>query len=260
MMNWIWPDIDDIDTAKNISHNAAGCAFFVAIVTAVIVYLQTTGRLDIFKGIGAEAYVDAGLFFILGAGLLRKSRIAAIAVLLLYIAEQYYMMKSGMGRGSLVMIIFILVFANSIRATFSHHEFKKEEEERARAAAEAAGTTLPKKNHFLSFILWGMAIAFLFSVVLAAISTGRLQQLNIPVPQMKGFSLPNLPAVKQAIKEDSPSAQKDFAPDDQSVRTFRLKTGEVIRSKVLMEDDVFYTVEVFGGAQKIVIKEDIAES
>ena len=257
-MNWIWPEIDDLDTAKRVSHSAAACAFFIAFVTGVVVYLQTTGRLKLFAGIGAEAYVDAGLFFLIGVGLLRKSRIAAVTGLIVYIAEQFYMMKSGMGRASFVMVVFILAFANAIRATFSYHEFKREEETRAAEARAVAGTVLPKKNRFLSFIFGGIIFSFCFFLALTAVTSGRLEKMNIKVPDpIKKFRFPNFAPPAPVEK---PAASEEDNSNDPAYRTFRLKNGEVIKGKVLMEDDVYYSVEVAGGSQKIVIKEDLLKS
>ena len=136
MKEWFWPDIDDSDKAAKMAYGGATVCFLVTAITAVIAYLQSTGKIDLFKGMGSEAYIDCGLFFVLGLGLVFKSRIAALGAFGLYVFEQVMMMKMGMSRGSLVMLYFMLYFplvlAHSIRGTFAYHRFRKEERDEAK--------------------------------------------------------------------------------------------------------------------------------
>lgn len=73
MLRWLWPGIEDIEDAKKLNRNGAGIAFFIAAVTAIVAYLQASGRINLFAGLGREAYVDAGLFVAIGLGLLTGS-------------------------------------------------------------------------------------------------------------------------------------------------------------------------------------------
>ncbi len=155
MFQWIWPSFEEIDDAKKALNNGAGIAFFVALVTGVVTYLQLSGKVKIFEHWSASAYVDAALFAGIGLGLIFRSRIVAIAAVILYGIEQYYMAKTMGGfRFSLVPIVVMLTFVNSARGAFAYHDFKREAKESG--VTQEGGETkkkLPRKFLVLIILL-----------------------------------------------------------------------------------------------------------
>lgn len=248
-MKWLWPDIDDIESARKIARNGAGVCFFITIVTAVVTYLQTNGHIKLFEGLGPEAYLDAVLFLIIGIGICFISRIACIAGLCLYIFEQLHLMSAGSRGFSLMAIYFTLVFVNSVRASFEYHRFKKVEQDNpeptgpvsiltgqpVNAEAPAAGPeavtrkSLPLKK--IALIVGGLAVL-----------GGALW-----------FALPYL----KPKHEPTVSAPGNTETVQTGAKTFKMHSGEVIRGEVTMEDPDFFIVR-HGGKEDVLARTDIA--
>ena len=120
-------DVDDSNGAHKACTGAAGLAFLIAIATGVIVFLQQSGKINIFPGLGNVAYIDVGLFILIGIGLCFHSRIAAAAGLILYLGERGFMIvQFGFNPGQIVFaVIFGLAFLNGIRGAFAWHSLKE---------------------------------------------------------------------------------------------------------------------------------------
>jgi hypothetical protein len=68
------------------------------------------------------ALIDVLFFLLIGIGIRRMSRAAAIAGLGLYIVEQVYAFAHGRGGWNIIlMAIFIALFLGAVRAAFWHH-------------------------------------------------------------------------------------------------------------------------------------------
>lgn len=71
-------------------------------------------------GIGPLAFIDAGLFAIIAVGLWRMSRGAAVAGLVLFVAEKILgAIESGSFQGAHVAAVLILAFVHGVRGTFA---------------------------------------------------------------------------------------------------------------------------------------------
>jgi hypothetical protein len=68
--------------------------------------------------------VDAVLFLLIGFGLRKKWRTAAIAGFLLYVLETITVITGGRPPGILTIVILAILF-NSIRASFAFHRLRK---------------------------------------------------------------------------------------------------------------------------------------
>jgi hypothetical protein len=117
---WYWPDVSDLEGAKEAARYGMCCAVFVAGVTTLFVPLAIFGFS--FMGIKPNALLDAVLFAGIAFGLSRYSRIAAVAGFALFVIEKIYMV---MATGSFLAvgvlgILIALGFLNSIRRTFAH--------------------------------------------------------------------------------------------------------------------------------------------
>jgi hypothetical protein len=120
--SWFWPDVSDLDGAKDAARYGMWCAFLVAGSTALFALLSFFGiRL---MGITPAALLDAALFGAIGFGLSRYSRFAAVAGFLLFLLEKIYALVttgSILGVGVLgVIILFGLL--NGIRGAFAYQK------------------------------------------------------------------------------------------------------------------------------------------
>ena len=120
--SWYWPDVSDLDGAKDATRYGMWCAYLVAGVTGLLAVLSFFGvRL---MGITPSALLDAALFAAIGFGLSKYSRFAAVAGFLLYLAEKIYALVttgSILGVGALGVVILFGLF-NGIRGTFAHQK------------------------------------------------------------------------------------------------------------------------------------------
>ena len=273
MLRWIWPSCEDLDSSKEAALNGAKVAFFVAVGTSIVAFLHIQGILKIFEGMGAEAFVDAGLFFVIGIGLLKISRVAAVAGLLLYIAEQCYMFRM-IGRPNFMGILFSLVLLGAVRGSFAYHRFKKASEEVgpmvavspvtgkplanqpvAQTPPAAAGPVAPQeisKGAPKKKILIVALLAFAVAAAVTAFWVLSRRSGN------SGFSSAG-GGGSEAPGDSAAGSGSAEGQDLAGMRVFRLKTGEVVQGQVVYEDDVYYTVETSRGKEKIVIKDDMAE-
>lgn len=258
MKRFFWPDIDNFEDAKKITRGGATVSFFVALVTGIVTFLETNGYTKLF-GLGPEAYIDAGLFFIIGIGILFYSRIAALAGLLLYLFAQYQMMQSGNSRFSIMALYFTLVYINALRAAFDYHQFKKiEAKEKAGPKGpvsiltgqavpdETAVSETPEKpaKRPLSKLITGVT----FGVILLAVS-GVLAIFLLKKPA--------LPSASSSSSRDSASTQMTSAPQTAGSKTFRMKNGETYRGDILMEDPEFFVIKS-GAKEEVLARKEIA--
>jgi hypothetical protein len=120
--SWYWPDVSDLDGAKDATRYGMWCALLVAGVTALFAVLSLFGvRL---MGITPAALLDAALFGAIGFGLARYSRFAAVAGFLLYLLEKIYALAttgSILGVGALGVVM-LFGFFNGIRGAFAYQK------------------------------------------------------------------------------------------------------------------------------------------
>lgn len=116
----VMADVGSAEAAKKAAKGGMWAAFFVAGVTSIFAIIaMSTGKAV--AGINGAAFLDAAIFIAIGIGIARLSRVAAVAGLVIYIAERIYMMSVNGPQGILLTIILTLVFINSVRGTFSYH-------------------------------------------------------------------------------------------------------------------------------------------
>lgn len=263
--NFFWPDLHDLETAKKYSSRAAGFAFFVAVVTAAVAFAQTQLKLDIIAVIDAYSYIDAALFAVIGIFLLRCSRTAAVAGLLLYLGDQWLMAKM-MGAGYRVSVLAVLItfgFVSAVRATFAYHRMRAERKKadeapvldvlgvpRPRAEAEAPEAAAKKSRpgkvlQILLFLLAGLLFAAAAFHFVRGLNGSPRPESRIQAPHSAPPSLPRIMP-----------AQADEEPVSGPKKTFRMKDGSTVTGTVTYEDEDYATVITFSGPVTV-IKEDV---
>lgn len=260
-MSLVWPDVDTRDGAHAACKNGAYCAFIVAGITTLVVILAVSGVKFLQDlGIGPAALVDVTLFVVLGIFLLRCSRIAAVIAFLLYLGEQAWSIKQMGFRFNLVAILFILYFLGAVRGAFSYHALKKEEDAAPAASPfpvltpsgagdPPAAEPAPKKQAPVAAIV----LALVLAAGLAAAAFFAYQKGWIFKPK----SVAKVTSASETFPQDTPLPASSAGKE--SV-TLKLKRGGSVSGKIVYEDETYYTIEVFGGKQEIVIKEDVASA
>lgn len=253
-MKYFWPDLDDIKDAHKACGAAAGIAFFIAILTGVITWLQTTGKINVFPGLKEIAYIDVLLFTLIGIGISFHSRVAAVGGLLLYAAERYFMISSyGFRPGQVTaVIIFGLAFINGVRGTFAWHEFKRAEQpEGSVAVSEETVAVLPKKSFLGKVIL-------IFLVVSAAGAGAYFFLMN------KG-SMPAFDTLRQKAqsltKTVSPkkAAVPLVAPNGPAIK-LKLKSGRAFEGILVKKNSEGYWVFIDGMGDIFFSVNEVAEA
>lgn len=257
MGNIFWPDIQDLEDAKKAARNGAWVCFFIAIVTTGVILLQMSGKVKLFAEIGPAAFVDVALFTFVGIFLLIYSRTAAVIGLVLYIAEQAYMMSQTGFRFNLMVIFFTLALIASVRGTFAYHEIKKTLDE---SDAQSGPVSLrpnepqqappPKKRMSLLNKIG-------FTIIAMALIVGVFAGYRMFVDPKSG---------KKSVSIEDTKPLGTFAADDDPTSagtpgkkaTLKLSNGQTVSGEVLYEDETYYTIKTMTG-QEIVLKEDLAK-
>ena len=135
----VWPSITDQVSAKKASRQgllACACCAGATILCVLLGY---------FGPPRTDALVDALLFILIGWGIHRISRFAAVAGLLLFILERVFEWLNY-GRGNTVVALllalaFTLAFINSVRGTFAYHRYSGKTGEQGGEGPKGKGLT-----------------------------------------------------------------------------------------------------------------------
>jgi hypothetical protein len=105
-----------------------GSAVFVASVTAIFALLAIYFHKPIF-GIDGRALLDASLFAVIAFGIHKKSRVAAVGGLILYLVERVSTLAHGTATGTtgVMAVIFTLYFVHGVRGTFAHRKLASQQ-------------------------------------------------------------------------------------------------------------------------------------
>lgn len=112
-----WPDLDTLVGADDAIRLGYWAAFGVAILTTAVSLLGLLGA-------SRASLVDAVMFAILGLGIWRKWRSAAVLAFLLFFANAALSLWRGGGVGVLTIFIFAGLL-NAVRGTFAHAKLSR---------------------------------------------------------------------------------------------------------------------------------------
>ena len=124
-IEWIWPCITDTISAGNAAKQGFWACTYCAGATLLFVVLSVFG-ISLF-GFDKWALLDALLFIVIGWGIYKMNRFAAIAGLALYIIERAVMWSEYGPKNPVMAIIITLMFTNSLRGIFAYHRYTKEQ-------------------------------------------------------------------------------------------------------------------------------------
>jgi hypothetical protein len=123
------------EEARDIARWGSYAAFFIAASTTLLVILRKYAWLDY------SAFLDAFLFLIIGIGIRKMSKIAAIGGLVLYLTEIAWKWEN-VGRtqfGAIQLFwsgIFVVAFVQSVRGALAYHALLKAESGQIPASTE----------------------------------------------------------------------------------------------------------------------------
>jgi len=118
---WYWPAVD---TRRNVGFaidEAFWAASLVSVVTVLITVVFLVGSDT--PAQNALGFVDAAIFAGIAYGIRRKSRVAALAGLVLYLSNVVYAFVIAGPRSPLIPAVVTLAFVHGVRGTFAYHEF-----------------------------------------------------------------------------------------------------------------------------------------
>jgi hypothetical protein len=126
-VNAWWPDVSNREGAEKAIQYGFWAASIVASITAIVAFLAIVFHKAIL-GIDGMGLIDGVLFAVVGFGINRKSRVAAIAGLGLYVVERVYMLKNGgaTSGGGFMTAILALYFLHGVRGTFAYRKLNNQ--------------------------------------------------------------------------------------------------------------------------------------
>jgi len=110
-----WPDLSVDTSAESACDTASWACFAIAGITTLVGVWNNPLVL-----------IDAVLFVLIGLGLRRKWRSAAVTGFLLYVLEVLTAMSQGRFPGILTILILAILF-NSVRASYAYRRLRKTE-------------------------------------------------------------------------------------------------------------------------------------
>lgn len=126
--NALWPDVSTIKGARSAAMFGFWAATFTAAVTALVAAWALGSGKAALGFIDASAFLDALLFAAVAFGIYKESRFAAIAGLLLFIAEKIYQIAAtGAFRGAYIAFALLFCYVISIRGTFALRKLRSHE-------------------------------------------------------------------------------------------------------------------------------------
>ena len=108
-----WPNLTTEPNAQSACETASMACFVIAGITAILAFAYAISGL-----------VDSGLFVLIGLGLRKMLRTAALAGLLLYLLEQGVNLSRG-GFPSVLAILILVILFNAVRASFAYQRMRK---------------------------------------------------------------------------------------------------------------------------------------
>jgi hypothetical protein len=114
---FLWPDVSDLAGAEEGIKLGYWGAFLVAGLTTAVSVLQVMGA-------NLWSLLDAGVFALVGVGVWRKWRTAAVIGLLLFTGNLIISLTRGLGLSILAIFVFLGLVA-AVRGTFAYHRLMR---------------------------------------------------------------------------------------------------------------------------------------
>ena len=107
------PDLSSEVAARTVCYSASWACLIIAALGAILSFF-----------IEYASVFDAALFFLIGLGLRKAWRTAAIAGFALYLAEQVFFVANG-HVPSVVAVFIVIILFNGVRASFAYQKLRR---------------------------------------------------------------------------------------------------------------------------------------
>ncbi len=132
----LFPEINDLKSAQDCARQGTtACVLVIIATTAILLISQASPGSPLPENttlVAIELMIYAGLAVMI----YRKSRVASVAALSLYLIDRAAIVIHQIGQGIpinggswFVPLLFISIFINSIRGTFAYHRLRQERQE-----------------------------------------------------------------------------------------------------------------------------------
>lgn len=156
---------------KAIKHGVIA-ACFSGVVTIIVTWIAISLDLS-----GKGAYyndpwllVDVILIFILAYGLYKRSRVAAVLMLVYFIAAKaVHAIDTGSVSGLIFAFIFVYLFARAVFGTFSYHRLQAEKDPEYRAVTKKGAALMG-----VGVVIFTVAISFSLLSVIGVLPSARV--------------------------------------------------------------------------------------
>ena len=121
--SWYWPDVSELDGAKDATQVGMWCAVAVAAFTLISTVLPFVFFIGVPKSVPATL-ADGVVFGAIAYGISRYSRFAAAAGFLLFLLEKIYayVVSGTILAVGVVGVILLIGFLNGVRGAFAYHK------------------------------------------------------------------------------------------------------------------------------------------
>jgi hypothetical protein len=127
IFGFLWPSIEDSESAKDVANVGAIAAGLYATVTAGVPAYAAFNGGDVASISSVSAYVEAAFFAFLAFGIWRSWRWAAVVALVLYLLEQVLgAIRVGHMVGSIMPVVLTFFLISGIRGTFAFRKYHRE--------------------------------------------------------------------------------------------------------------------------------------
>lgn len=115
--HWIWPETDDVESARKAAKQGMYASFIIAVFLFILL-LVNTPELSL-QNVDPYSVVDILIYILIGWRIGKMSKTAAVLGLIVYLISQVYIVAEMGFSYSFIKILFILMFVNAIRGTFT---------------------------------------------------------------------------------------------------------------------------------------------
>jgi hypothetical protein len=121
--NWLWPNVSTLKGADGAATEGALASFGVVLLTIVYSALAIYRQPDVH--IPLWAWANIPLFAVIGVGIWRMSRTAAVVGLAAHVLEKGYQFVTDGSKGMLFGLFIALFLYHAVRGTFAYHKLMK---------------------------------------------------------------------------------------------------------------------------------------
>jgi lysylphosphatidylglycerol synthetase-like protein (DUF2156 family) len=133
--SFLLPTIADLKSAQAAGRQGTVMCVLIMVMTTVVTVMAAVAPLTPGQEAGTTEMIIGAMIVLVIYGtfavmIYKMSRVAAILALLVYVGDRLFMIaQQGVSGQSVVAILVVFAFINSIRGTFAYHRFRHQRQE-----------------------------------------------------------------------------------------------------------------------------------